>query len=149
NSTVDQLGRDLAVLLSDLAGPVVLVGHSLGGMTIMALADQQPELFGTTVRGVALLSTSAGMVTELRLSLPAALAAIRGPLIPVRARGRPGRPALREGGRGAVSAVAWLPTRRYSFGTKDVSPALVGYVEKMIAATPVDVIGEFLPVIMS
>ena len=27
-------------------GPVVLVGHSMGGMTIMALAEQHPELFG-------------------------------------------------------------------------------------------------------
>jgi pimeloyl-ACP methyl ester carboxylesterase len=149
NSTVDQLGRDLAVLLSDLDGPVVLVGHSLGGMTIMALADQEPELFGTTVRGVALLSTAAGRVSELKLTLPAALAALRGPLIPVVARGMTHRPALLERGRRAVSDIAWVLTRRYSFGTKDVSPALVGYVEKMIAATPVDVIGEFLPVIMS
>jgi pimeloyl-ACP methyl ester carboxylesterase len=27
-------------------GPIVLVGHSMGGMTIIALAEQHPELFG-------------------------------------------------------------------------------------------------------
>ena len=41
-------------------GPVVLAGHSMGGMTIMALAAARPELFGDRVRGVALVSTAAG-----------------------------------------------------------------------------------------
>lgn len=148
-STIDQLGRDLAVVLAGLPGPVVLAGHSLGGMTIMALAESRPELFGTQVVGVALLSTSAGMVSELKMTLPAALASLRRPFIPIVARGLSWRPALVERGRRVGTDIAWLLTRRYSFGTKDVSPALVGYVERMIAATPVDVIGEFLPVIMS
>jgi len=60
--TIDQLGADLGVLLDELApsGPVVLGGHSMGGMTIMCLAASRPELFGDRVRGVALVSTSAG-----------------------------------------------------------------------------------------
>ena len=51
-STIDQLGRDLRVVLDEVAptGPVVLVGHSMGGMTIMALADAWPELFGDARR---------------------------------------------------------------------------------------------------
>ena len=40
----------------------MLVGHSMGGMTIMALAEQRPELFAERVAGVALISTSAGEV---------------------------------------------------------------------------------------
>ena len=44
-------------------GPVVLGGHSMGGMTIMCLAAARPELFGDRVRGVALVSTSAGDLT--------------------------------------------------------------------------------------
>jgi pimeloyl-ACP methyl ester carboxylesterase len=39
---------------------VVLAGHSMGGMTIMCLAAARPELLGDRVRGVALVSTSAG-----------------------------------------------------------------------------------------
>jgi pimeloyl-ACP methyl ester carboxylesterase len=60
--TVDRLGDDLAALLDALApsGPVVLGGHSMGGMTIMCLAASRPELFGDRVRGVALVSTAAG-----------------------------------------------------------------------------------------
>jgi pimeloyl-ACP methyl ester carboxylesterase len=36
----------------------------MGGMTIMCLAGSRPELFGDRVRGVALLSTSAGDLTS-------------------------------------------------------------------------------------
>ena len=60
--SIDQLGSDLAQVLDQLApqGPVVLGGHSMGGMTIMCLAAARPELFGDRVQGVALVSTSAG-----------------------------------------------------------------------------------------
>ena len=60
--TVDRLGEDLGDLLDQLVpeGPVVLGGHSMGGMTIMCLAAARPELFGDRVTGVALVSTSAG-----------------------------------------------------------------------------------------
>jgi pimeloyl-ACP methyl ester carboxylesterase len=60
--SIDQLGADLGDLVDQLvpSGPVVLGGHSMGGMTIMCLAAARPELFGDRVRGVALVSTSAG-----------------------------------------------------------------------------------------
>jgi pimeloyl-ACP methyl ester carboxylesterase len=60
--SIDQLGHDLGEVIDQLApdGPVVLGGHSMGGMTIMALAAARPELFGDRVRGAALVSTAAG-----------------------------------------------------------------------------------------
>jgi pimeloyl-ACP methyl ester carboxylesterase len=60
--SIDELGADLGHLVDELApsGPVVLGGHSMGGMTIMCLAAARPELFGDRVRGAALVSTSAG-----------------------------------------------------------------------------------------
>ncbi|WP_336029787.1 alpha/beta fold hydrolase [Geodermatophilus sp. FMUSA9-8] len=60
--SIDRLGADLGTVLDALVptGPVVLGGHSMGGMTIMCLAAARPELFGDRVRGVALVSTSAG-----------------------------------------------------------------------------------------
>jgi pimeloyl-ACP methyl ester carboxylesterase len=59
---VRQLGDDLAAVIEATAptGPVVLVGHSMGGMTIMGLVAQQPRLFRERVAGVLLVSTSAG-----------------------------------------------------------------------------------------
>src|SRR5689334_23742420 len=43
NATIDQLGHDLHRVLQELVpdGPVVLVGHSMGGMTVMAFAEHQ------------------------------------------------------------------------------------------------------------
>ena len=64
--SIDQLGSYLADVLDQLVphGPVVLGGHSMGGMTIMCLAAARPELFGDRVRGAALVSTSAGDMTS-------------------------------------------------------------------------------------
>lgn len=59
--TISELAGDLALVLEEFApsGRIVLAGHSLGGMTIMALAEQRPELF-SRVSGVALIATSCG-----------------------------------------------------------------------------------------
>ena len=51
-------------------GPLMLVGHSMGGMTIMALASQRPELFDERVYGVALIATTAGGLATGPLGLP-------------------------------------------------------------------------------
>ncbi|MGB7424351.1 MAG: alpha/beta hydrolase [Ornithinimicrobium sp.] len=63
--TIEQLGRDLAAVLSQVARsqPVVLVGHSMGGMAIMALAESFPDVVSSQVVGVAFVSTSAGDMT--------------------------------------------------------------------------------------
>ena len=68
--TLDQLGQDLAAVIRALApdGPLVLVAHSMGGMAVMALAEQDPALFAERVAGVALIATSAGEVGSSGLS---------------------------------------------------------------------------------
>jgi hypothetical protein len=61
-ATIDRTGRDLGEVLDATTptGPVVLAGHSMGGMSILALARQRPELFGDRIVGVFLPATSAG-----------------------------------------------------------------------------------------
>jgi pimeloyl-ACP methyl ester carboxylesterase len=60
--SIDLLGADLRQVIEQCApdGPVVLGGHSMGGMTIMCLAANDPDLFGDRVQGVALVDTSGG-----------------------------------------------------------------------------------------
>ena len=72
--TIDQLGRDLKAVIDAAApeGPLVLVGHSMGGMTVMALADQYPELIRDRVVAVALVGTSSGRLGEVNFGLPVA-----------------------------------------------------------------------------
>ena len=77
-ATLEQLGRDLERVLDAVAptGPVIVGGHSMGGMTIMALAEQAPELFGDRIVGVALVATSAGHLSEVTWGLPAPVARV-------------------------------------------------------------------------
>ena len=72
---IEQLADDLVTVLDEVApsGPVVYAGHSMGGMTLMALADQRPELFGSRIVGAALVSTSSGQMTSRAFGLPARL----------------------------------------------------------------------------
>jgi len=145
HSTIDQLGRDLYAVLQACAprGPIVLVGHSMGGMTIMALADQHPELFGTRIIGVALLSTSTGKLAEAAFGLPSAVVPVTSRVLPFITRGMRTRPQVFERGRRLGTDLAFLISRSWAFGSRDVSPALVEFVERMTANTPVDVIAEF------
>jgi pimeloyl-ACP methyl ester carboxylesterase len=91
HDTIEQLGSDLGEVLRQLvpAGRIVLAGHSMGGMTIMALAEQQPEFFGERIAGVALLGTSSGGMSEVTLGLPALLAGLPGRILPHLGRAAP------------------------------------------------------------
>ncbi|MFL6097602.1 MAG: alpha/beta fold hydrolase [Blastococcus sp.] len=147
NSTIEQLARDLHAVLQARAprGPVVLVGHSMGGMTVMGLAALHPELFGSRVTAVALVSTSSGNLADLTFGLPELLTRVRAAVIPVAAWTMRRRPALAERTRRMAADVVSAATRSLSFASGDVDPALAHYVDAMIAGTPVDVIGEFYP----
>jgi pimeloyl-ACP methyl ester carboxylesterase len=75
--TVAQLADDLAELITARVptGKVVLVGHSMGGMTLMALAEKHPELVRERVAGVAFVATSSGGLPALPAWLPPRAAA--------------------------------------------------------------------------
>ncbi len=62
NSSLSDLAGDLAEVIGQVAprGPVILVGHSMGGMAIQQLAIDRPDLFTARVRGVVLVGTSGG-----------------------------------------------------------------------------------------
>lgn len=145
--SIDQLGADLAaVLAATVPGRrrAVLVGHSMGGMTIMALADQRPELFGTKIIGTVLISTTDYLVdgtSWLPLPLRPAARLATPALLRSSARGR--RAALIERIRQAGGDLAFLSTRFIAFGDPDVSPTVVNFLERVIRATPIDVVADF------
>ncbi len=145
--SIDQLGADLhAVMTATAPGdqPVVLVGHSMGGMTVLALADQHPELFGDKVIGAVLISTAATTVDPVAW-LPA----------PLRPAARRAMPSMMSGaskglmadvvelGRQSASDIAFLGTRHIAFGDSKVSPTVVDFLERIIRGTPIDVIADF------
>jgi pimeloyl-ACP methyl ester carboxylesterase len=154
-ATIDQLGVDLHTVLETLAptGPVVLVGHSMGGMTLLSLVDKYPELVQPgrerRVVGVALLASSAGGLASVTLGLPALLARIKGPIMPLLLRGARRQANLVERGRAVGTDIAWVITRRLSFGNPDVPASTVEYLVSMIASTRIEVIADYYPALMS
>jgi pimeloyl-ACP methyl ester carboxylesterase len=153
SGSIGQLGTDLKAVIDAAApgtGPVVLVGHSMGGMTIMALADQYPDLFGTKVAGAVLISTAARGLERGSPWMPApvrpALARALPTVLNGVAKGR--RAILVERGR-SFSDLAFLTTRLIGFGDGEVSPATVAFLEQMIRATPIEVVARFCQALLS
>ncbi|MEJ7648451.1 MAG: alpha/beta hydrolase [Nakamurella sp.] len=147
-STLDAAAEDLQAVIATAAphGPVVVVGHSMGGMALMALAAAEPDLVRERLVGFALIDSSAfflrakgsraGLTGNLPLMRAVTATASRFP----RALER-GRPLARD--------AVWLLTRSYGFADPAVSVDLVDYLDLMISAVPVDVIAEFLPAILT
>ncbi|HYZ35504.1 MAG TPA: alpha/beta hydrolase [Pseudonocardiaceae bacterium] len=144
--TIEQLGRDLHTVIQTAApeGPVVLIGHSLGGMTIMALAEHYPELFVERICGAAFLNTSAGDIG--RSGLPRPVLSRRNPVMPVARQLSRWEPSARviDRGREAGRNLIWSLTRALSFGDEAVHPALVELVYMMIRATSFEIMTDFL-----
>jgi pimeloyl-ACP methyl ester carboxylesterase len=144
-STIDRTGRDLGEVLDATtpAGPVVLAGHSMGGMSVMALARQRPELFGTRVVGVFLLATSAGgLFGDGAVGLLVRLARRLGLLSLYLTWLQWTAPVLERHRRRGTALGRWY-TRRYLFGRDDADPALVRRVQDMLEETPLPVTAAF------
>lgn len=146
NCTIDQLGRDLKTVIETAApdGPVVLVGHSMGGMSIVALTEQFPEMIGTKVIGVGLISTTAGGLDVGRILLPMVPARLGMPFARGAIRtlhlGHRAVDVLRRLG----SNVATVVTDTFAFGD-EVPYGYVEFVDSMLSATPFETVAEFFP----
>jgi pimeloyl-ACP methyl ester carboxylesterase len=145
--TIAQLGQDLASVITAVApdGPLVLVGHSMGGMTTMALGTIQPDLVRDRVVAFGAISTSAG-------GMPLAsggFAASAGRLLLERLG--PGvagvfehRPELLKGILSANSQLAEFLVERYSFASP-VPRSVVKLASKMLLGTNLTVMSSFTP----
>lgn len=149
HSTMNDLADDLAAVIATAAptGPVVLVGHSMGGMAMMTLAERQPALFTSRVRAVGLISTSAfedsrGWSRFLQINGS-------NPLLPAVLSAAARYPGMFERSRSATRDAMWLMTRALGFADPQVPAPLVDYLDEMISSTPVDVIADFGPALFS
>ncbi|EON25215.1 alpha/beta hydrolase fold protein [Nocardioides sp. CF8] len=144
-STIEQLGSDLRRVIEQTSpGPCVLIGHSMGGMSIVSLAEQHPELFGDKVVGVGLISTTAGGLDPGRILFPMVPLGIGGKVMSRTVRtlhlGHRAVDLVRKWGH----AFADVITERYAFGD-DVPGHYVDFVYDMLDATPFSVVADFYP----
>lgn len=142
--SVSQLGRDLVAVLENSApiGPVVLVGHSMGGIAVQALVEDRPDLLRDRVAGVALISTSAGELDAVTFGLPRSLVRpLRRVLPPLAAS----VPDVVEAARRTGAGVRYVLTDLYSFGSR-ADPALVSFMDRMLSGVPMSVVTAFWPI---
>jgi pimeloyl-ACP methyl ester carboxylesterase len=146
HATIDQLGHDLRRVIDELVpdGPVVLVGHSMGGMSIMAFAEHHPDVFDDRVTGVALISTTAGGLRTHRVVsrlIPDAVGTQVGPrMVAALAKA----PELVDRVRRRGSNLGFLVADQFAFG-EDVPASYVEFLDNMLAATPFEVLASFFP----
>jgi pimeloyl-ACP methyl ester carboxylesterase len=139
--TVAQLGLDLETVLQVIApgSPVVLVGHSMGGMTVLSHARQHPQHYGSRIVGAALISSAAEGVSKSPLGEILNNPALNAVRFTARSA-----PKLVHRGRNAARSVLGPILRAASYGDFNVSPSVVAFSQKMMLETPVQTMVEFL-----
>ncbi|ALG84169.1 alpha/beta hydrolase [Gordonia phthalatica] len=146
--TMAQLGDDLAAVIRTMAptGPVVLVGHSMGGMSVMSLARRHSRLFSHSGRiaGVALVSTAARGITEAGLG-----EGLNNPIVGALQVSVKYIPKAVQAGRGITRRAVEPVLVAASFGKDYYSPSAGHAVEKMIQNTPIATMVSFLRVLSS
>lgn len=142
---IPRLADDLAQILDEVIGdgPVVLLGHSMGGMTIMNLARRRPDLLAERVAGVGLLCTASGNMADFS-PVPGIdgrfLSRIAAPLLTTLNR----IPVVVSRAREAGSDIGYVATKKFAFGSS--APVdLVEYVATMLGRVPLDVVADFYP----
>ena len=148
---ISQLAKDLEQVLDEVVppGPVVLIGHSMGGMTILRLARSRPDLFGPDatgahqILGVGLTFTSAGEMTNYS-PIRALPGRTFGRLAPPLMAGLNRIPELVEKSRRAGSDIGYVVTKRAAFGS-DVPVSFVEFASEMVGRTSLQVVADFYP----
>jgi pimeloyl-ACP methyl ester carboxylesterase len=146
NASIDELGHDLAAVLEQVVpdGPVVLVGHSMGGMAIMAFAQHHRELFGHRVVGAALVSTTAGGLRPHRVISSLIPDSVGGTVAQRLMAALSRAPELVDSARRRGSNIGFLVTDKFAFG-EEVPASYVQFVDEMLARTSFAVLAEFFP----
>jgi pimeloyl-ACP methyl ester carboxylesterase len=142
---IDQLGHDLYAVIKAVAprGPLVLVGHSMGGMTLMALAAHHPQLIKDRVIGVAFVATSPGGISAVSWGLGKVLGKAVHRLGPLAVGQLAGRQGLVNSVLKAGREVEEYFVDLYSFASP-VPLSIVRLTADMIFKTRIEVISDFM-----
>jgi len=142
---IDQLGLDLHAVISAVVpqGPLVLVGHSMGGMTLMSLAAHHPDLIRDRVMGVAFVATSPGGISAVSWGLGNVLGKAVHRLGPFAVGQLAGRQGLVNSVLKVGREVEEYFVDIYSFASP-VPLSIVRLTADMIFTTRIEVISDFM-----
>ncbi|GAA1244467.1 alpha/beta hydrolase [Prauserella halophila] len=141
--TIEQLAADLHSVIRAVApdDAIVLMGHSMGGMVLMELVQQVPQLFASQVRGVALLATAAGEVGSH--GLPKSLLSRKNPFTRSVGGLAGWQPGIVEFVRAAGGQLTRTAVRHLAFGKHDVPSEVVSFMQEMLAVSSVKQLAAF------
>ncbi len=117
--TIPHLAQDVDAVIRALVpeGPIVLVGHSMGGMAVLSYVGQHPDLIGSRIVGVGLIATAAEKLGDVGLARTLNTPVVAG--FSTAARHLP--PRVVQSGRGASKRVLAPILRSASFGDRSIS----------------------------
>ncbi|WP_431971386.1 alpha/beta fold hydrolase [Nocardia sp. bgisy134] len=139
--TIDQLGHDLDAVLRAVTpvGPVVLIGHSMGAMVLLAYARLFPEAIGTRVVGVGLIAGAANGLTEVgvgRLLHRYAVVSLQTAVLRA--------PRVMQASKRFSRRIFEPIMREASFGTRKINPRMIAVATAMLNETPLLTMSSFL-----
>jgi pimeloyl-ACP methyl ester carboxylesterase len=139
--TLTQLGEDLESVLKAVAarGVVVLVGHSMGGMTVLSHARQFPDQYGGRIVGATIISSAAEGVTRSPLG-----EILKNPALQAFRFTARSAPKLMHRGRNVSRSVIGPILRAASYSDLQVSRSLDAFSQRMMNGTPIATMVGFL-----
>ncbi|MFD1814215.1 alpha/beta fold hydrolase [Rhodococcus gannanensis] len=139
--TIDQLGRDLGAVIATVAptGPLLLVGHSMGGMAALTYVRQQPEEVRSRLVGIALISTAAGGLADAGLGR-----LLRSPVVGAVHVAVRRAPRVAAGSKRVTCFVSGAAMRVARNRGRSVDPRIVVVAAAMAAETSVVTMAGFL-----
>ncbi|MEV0294299.1 alpha/beta hydrolase [Nocardia sp. NPDC050710] len=139
--TIDQLSHDLDTVLRTVTptGPIILVGHSMGAMVVLAYARLFPATIGTRVVGVGLIAGAANGITEVGLGRFLHRYAVTSLQVAVMRA-----PRMMQASKQLSRRIFEPIVREAQFGTRKVNPRMAALATAMLNETPLLTMSSFL-----
>ncbi|WP_436700610.1 alpha/beta fold hydrolase [Nocardioides sp. BYT-33-1] len=140
--TIPHLARDLGRVVDAYApeGPIVVAGHSVGGMTITAIPEERPDLMPRIV-GALFVSTTSGELDRITLGLPALAGAVLRDRLPFILANRARMLSLSR--REKFPTIERQVARRFLFGRPARARDIAHAVDQLVHARPETMSGFF------